>query len=79
MTHFFVGALGTGTVRVGRLWFLSFFCSALPDIDAVITRLAAKFLHMRLGGMWWDHRAFSQTFVASLSLFLLSNGISRSY
>lgn len=66
MTHFFVGALGAGTVRVRRLWFLSLFCSALPDIDGVITKLSAKLLHLRLGGMWWDHRAFSHSLLFAL-------------
>jgi inner membrane protein len=77
MTHFFVGALGTGTVHVRKLWFLSLFCSALPDIDGVITKLSARLLHLRLGGMWWDHRAFSHSLLFALIVGGLAAGFAQ--
>lgn len=66
MTHCYIGILGAGATGLKKLWFLSLFCSALPDIDGVITRFAVWVLGLRLSGIWWVHRGFSHSLLFAL-------------
>lgn len=49
-----------------RLYLVSLFCSALPDVDGVITKLSAMLFGLRLNGMLWTHRGFSHSFLFAL-------------
>lgn len=66
MTHCFLGFLGARSAAMWRLWPLSLFCAALPDIDGVIPRLAARLFHAHLSGMLWSHRGFSHSLFFAL-------------
>jgi inner membrane protein len=77
MTHCFAGVFGAGAARMRRLWFLSLVCSALPDIDGVISRLASRLFGLQLTGMWWAHRGFSHSVLFALIIGVLAGIVAR--
>ena len=66
MTHCFVGFLGARAASMRRLYLVSLFCSALPDIDGFITRFAARLFGLHLDGPLWSHRGFSHSLLFAL-------------
>lgn len=72
MTHCFVGLLGARASGMGKLWLLSFFCSVLPDVDGIITRLSPIFFDVRISGMLWSHRGFSHSLMFALVVGILA-------
>lgn len=62
-----------------RLYLVSLFCSALPDVDGVITRLSAILFCLRLNGMLLSHRGFSHSLLFALIVGIAAALSARSF